>query len=122
MADHLVALQDEEQGQLLFEFLNSAYPPDKVPFSVMTKQDQPQTRAGSSDGEDQTIRITVSGVHGNPHTLHYSASPLQYSTAHPGERNATFQAARIAIDSAVEAWWDAEKNKQKAASKASTQL
>jgi hypothetical protein len=97
MANHFVALQSEEQARLLLEFLNSAYPPDKVPFSIMAKQHQPQTGQGSSDGEDQTIRITVSGVHGNPHTLHYSTSPVQYSTAHPGERNFTFQAARAAM-------------------------
>jgi hypothetical protein len=114
MANHYVALHSDDESRRLLAFLNGAYPLDKVPFSITVTQDQPQTGQGSSDGEeDQTIQIKVGGIGANAaHTIHYSASPVQYSKTHDGDPNSTFLAARVAIDEAVEAWWETERNKQ----------
>jgi hypothetical protein len=121
MAEHFVNLQSSEETKLLFDCVNKAFPPDKFPFSISATQKPPQPSQGSSDGQRETIRITISGVGDNPRTLTYSASPVDYLKAHPGESNATFQAARIAIKQAVEQWWESEVAKAKNTSATSTQ-
>lgn len=111
MANHFVELHCQEQAKLLLEYLNKAFPAGEVPFWISARQNPPEAREESTEGEDQTIHITISGVGDNTHTLHSEANPI-HLRAQPGEHNVTFIAARVGIEQAVEAWWDREAEKR----------
>ena len=115
MADHYVSLHSQEESHRLLDFLNDKYPPDKMPFSITAKQDQAQAGHGSSDGEDQTIRIQILGIGAN------AAHTPQYSATYSGDPDSTFQTALTAIDQAVDAWYETERNQQTLPPYSSTQ-